>query len=72
MKHTDWLKELMTRARVDPEYQSSLREVKRLEPEFQALRDSLSRNQQDILEDYLSACEEMDHALTALAWNRPR
>lgn len=55
--------ELMDRAKYSSHYQTCLAEVKRLEPAFLALRDSLPEDQRQVLEAYLSACEEMDHAL---------
>ena len=67
MEQTEWMEYLMERAKMDTQYQSCLEEVNRLEPAFLALRDSLSREQQQILDDYFSACEEMDHALLPLA-----
>ena len=67
MEQTEWMEYLMERAKMDTQYQSCLEEVNRLEPAFLALRDSLSREHQQILDDYLSACEEMDHALLPLA-----
>ena len=66
METREWMEELTDAAREDPAYQACLAEAKRLEPAFLALRDSLSGPQRDILEGYLCACEEMDHALLSL------
>ena len=54
-------------AKEDPHYQACLEEVKRLEPVYLALRDSLPEMQKKVMEEYISACEELDHALVALA-----
>ena len=58
---------LMELAKEDPHYQACLEEIKRLEPVYLALRDALPQMQKKIMEDYISACEELDHALLALA-----
>ena len=58
---------LMELAKEDPHYQACLEEVKRLEPVYLALRDALPQMQKKIMEDYISACEELDYALLALA-----
>ena len=66
MKH-DRMRELMEFAKNRPEYQQCLEEVRRLEPLYLALRDSLPEMQRRVLEDYISACEELDHVLLLLA-----
>ena len=67
MKEINRIKTLMDLAKTDAQYQQCLEEVKRLEPVYLALRDALPEMQQRVLEDYLSACEELDHALLLLA-----
>ena len=67
MKEINWYEKLTELARHDHHYQACLAEVKRLEPGFLVLRDSLTGQQRQILDGYLSACEEMDHALLMLA-----
>ena len=67
MRGEIWYKNLMELAKNDSHYQNCLEEVKRLEPVYLALRDALPEMQQSVLEDYLSACEELDHALLLLA-----
>ena len=61
------MEKLMARANCSSVYQEKLEEVKRLEPAFLALRDSLPEEQRQILESYLSACEELDHELLCTA-----
>lgn len=68
MSEENWYKELTELAKTDPACRDSLEKVKQLEPEFLALCRELSPRQRQTAEAYLSACEEMDHALTALAW----
>lgn len=63
----DGYDKLLELAKYDPVYQKCLEEVKRLEPLYLALRDSLPEMQRRVLEDYISACEELDHALLLLA-----
>ena len=58
---------LMELAKKDPHYQACLEEVMRLEPIYFALRDSLPKIQRKVMEEYISACEELDHALLLLA-----
>jgi hypothetical protein len=58
---------LMELAKEDPYYQACLEEVKRLEPVYLTLRDALPEMQKKVMEEYISACEELDHALLALA-----
>ena len=58
---------LMKLAKEDPHYQACLEEVKRLEPVYLTLRDALPEMQKKVMEEYISACEELDHALLALA-----
>ena len=58
---------ILTLAKTDTEYQSALSNASRLEQDFLRLRESLSSDQQSVLDAYLSACEEMDHALLRIA-----
>ena len=67
MEKQCWYEALLEQAKNDSQYQSCLEELKRLEPEFLAWRDTLEENRRNILDDYLSACEELDHALLMVA-----
>ena len=62
-----WYEELLECAKGDPAYQACLKTVRNLEPEFLALRNALGEDQRNLLDGYLSACEEMDHALLMVA-----
>ncbi len=52
----------------DPYYQQCLAAVKAAEPAYLRLLEDLPEPRRRAVEDYLSACEEMDHALLTLAW----
>ena len=67
MEGNKWLEELTVKAKNDPYYQHCLEEVRALEPLFLKIRDSLPEMQKKALDAYLSACEELDHALLHLA-----
>ena len=59
--------DLIQTAKYDPYYQQCLEKVQDLEPLYLALRDALPERQKTLLEKYISACEELDHALLLLA-----
>ena len=59
--------DLLEQAKEDSYYQACLEEVKRWEPAYLALRDTLPEMQRRVVEEYVSACEELDHALLVLA-----
>ena len=67
MIKTEWYKDLVEKAKQDPYYQECLAEVGALEPLFLNIRSSLPELQQKALDAYISACEELDHALLILA-----
>ena len=66
MEENKWLEELMKKAKNDPYYQHCLTEVRQLEPLFLQIRASLPEMQRKALDAYISACEELDHALLHL------
>ena len=63
----EWMKELLEFVQEDPEYQEKLEAVKQAEPAFLALREMLTEGQRQVLDEYLSACEELDHELLSSA-----
>ncbi len=67
MDKTVWFGELMKKAKYDPYYQECLMEVRELESMFLNIRSALPELQQKALDAYISACEELDHALLLLA-----
>lgn len=52
---------LLKRLEQDTLYQNLLKDCLSLEPEYLRIRDALPLEDQQILEHYLSLCEEMDH-----------
>ena len=68
----DWIHDLMDLARCSPHYQNCLQDVQDTEPAFLAIRESLTPEQQEQLDAYLSACEEQEHCLTLLAYQLHR
>jgi len=62
-----WINKLTEKAKHDPYYQECLMEVRALEPIFLNIRSTLPELQQKTLDAYISACEELDHALLILA-----
>ena len=68
----DWIHDLMDLARCSPHYQNCLQDVQDTEPAFLAIRESLTPEQQEQLDAYLSACEELEHCLTLLAYQLHR
>ncbi len=51
----------------DVEYQALLKQRLDVEPEYLRIRNSLSPEEQQMLERYLSLCEEMDHRKLTIA-----
>lgn len=72
MRDWEWMDEVTNRARTDEWYQLWLEDVKALEPAFLAIRGSLPEKQQAQLDDYISACESLEGALTLLAYQLGR
>ena len=55
-------------ARRDEDYQQLLRQCKELSPAYLEILHSLSDEQQQTLEKYISCCEEMEYRLAQLAY----
>ena len=68
MQKEEFVQVLQTRAIADPYYNTLLAKVRALEPEFLAVRDTLSREQQETLDRYISACEELEYSLCLIAY----
>ena len=68
----DWTQELALRASQDEHYQNCLQEVQELEELFLRLRDMLTTPQRELLDRYISACEELDHTAVRLAYQLGR
>ena len=72
MKQDYWDQILLEAARKDNHYQKLLRACREAEADYTAIRDSLSEDQREQLERYISLCEELQHRLTTLACQIPR
>ena len=64
----DWKEKLYACARTDPWYQTCLAELRARTPQYECILESLPPEQQDAVEAYIAACEELDHALLLLAF----
>lgn len=62
-----WNRFINEKAWEDAWYQELLRDCLTLEPEYIRIRDALSERDQDLLEHYISACEEMGYWKLQLA-----
>ena len=52
----------------DPDYQQALQKMKEIEPKYLALLETMTAENQEILEQYIAACEDMDDPLIFLAY----
>ena len=68
----NWKDILMLRTGGDAWYQQCLQEVRELEAEFLQVRADLTPAQQETLDRYIAACEELEHALAQLAYRLGR
>ena len=68
MNNNELWERLMLEAEQNTEYQQALQELKNVEEDYTALLESLSAQQREVLERYISACEEMDEALVFAAY----
>lgn len=64
----EWMKEAAQRAARDARYVECMNRLCTLEAEFLAFRDTLSEEKQNLLDDYLTACEDLDTVLTRYAF----
>ena len=63
-----WLEELRRRSLFDPWVKECLARVERMTPQYEAILECLTYQQQEDLSDYIAACEEYKHSLTLLAY----
>ena len=68
MDREELWRRLMLSAEQNVEYQKALQELKTVEEDYTTLLESLSAEQREVLERYISACEEMDEALVFAAY----
>lgn len=64
----NWHDEMFALARNDPWYIRCATEQTRLEPACLRIRESLTQDQQEALDDYISACEEVMFSLVYSAY----
>ena len=72
MKQDYWEQILWEEARKDRHYQELLQACRKAEENYTAILRSLSPEQQEQLERYISLCEELQYRLTTLACRIPR
>jgi len=66
-KSMNWMKRMCQRASQMPDIRRKLEEVERWEKAYLEIKDSLTQEQQTVLEAYMTSCEELDHAILCLA-----
>ena len=59
---------LVLRMEQDPDYQQALQRLKEAEPAYLALLETMTPENREILERYISACEALDDPLIFLAY----
>ena len=67
MRTYEWTKELLTFAKYDPHHRQCVSECLALEPSFLAIRAKLQPEEQEILDRYITACEEVQYSLIFVA-----
>ena len=64
--------ELIAAAKVDADYQQALKEARDLEARYLEVCGSLSEEQEQVIEDYIAACEEMGDYMALIAYRLGR
>lgn len=68
----DWLMELAELLRLYPHYSECMQTLEHLEPRFQCIRGKLSSQERELLDRYISVCEEMDDIMLRGAYELGR
>ena len=63
------IRQITRLAESDPWHRRCLEELRRTEPDFLAIRQTLTEAQQEKLDAYISACEELEHSKIYIAFN---
>ena len=63
---------MLEAARKDQEYQCLLAQCRKAEKDYERILQSLSPDDQEQLDRYITLCEELEHRLTLLACEIPR
>lgn len=72
MEEQNWEEELNQMCREDDRYQLGLASVEGWEAAYEQTRALLGEEQREILDQYVIACEELDHARQILAYQLGR
>lgn len=72
MEEKSWQEMLDGMCREDRWYQQWLERAKELEPAYEQIREKLPEEQNQILDQYIMACEEMDYVRQLLAYQLGR
>ena len=68
MEQYPWLEALNQMEKIDPWRQLCLERVLELQPEYDAACAGLTQAQRQTVENYIAACEELEHASVFLAY----
>lgn len=63
----NWKARLDIIARHDPWHQECLEEVEKFTADFERIRSGLPEADQELLDLYIAACEELEHSRTLIA-----
>lgn len=61
MENTEWVRKMNDMLKDDPVHRELLARVEKLEPEYLRICATLSEADQELLSDYIGACEEVDY-----------
>lgn len=64
------MKEFLELLQQDREYKQLLYTCRQAEAAYEAMANTLTQEEKAIIEQYLSACEELDHRLLTIALSR--
>ncbi len=64
----NWAEEISVRCCLNQDYLDAMEELRRLEPDFVALREQLDEPRRESLDRYIAACEALDDAIVKLAY----
>ena len=59
----DWINQVLALAKTDENYQECVRRVAQLEPDYLRIWEKLSPSEQEALDLYIAACEELNFSL---------
>lgn len=68
MEEQAWTEEVTQLCLRHEWYQRCLEKAKKLEPVYEQIRENLTEEQREFLDQYIMACEEMDHIRQMLAY----